>query len=115
MGGIGETDMGYGDLSPEQIYQQFIVKHPNILLVLSGHNYISSWRNDKGEKGNRIYQFLQDFTNANDARGGYIRILEIDPEHKSIAGKMYSPLYSAAKQDGSMIRFSGVKFVQPGN
>jgi len=69
-GGIGETNAGYGDLSPEQIFSQLIVKHSNILMVLCGHNYISSWRNDKGEKGNRIYQFLQDFTDSADAAGG---------------------------------------------
>ena len=110
-GGIGETNTGYGDLSPEQIFNQFIVKHSNILLVLSGHNYISSWRNDRGEKGNRIYQMLQDFTDSADAAGGYIRLLEIDPEKRSITGKMYSPLYNEVKQDAT-IRFTGVKFIK---
>ena len=110
-GGLGETNAGYGDLTPEQIFSQLIVKHPNILLVLSGHNYISSWRNDRGEKGNRIYQMLQDFTDSADAAGGYIRLLEIDPEKRSITGKMYSPIYNEVKQEG-LIRFTGVKFIQ---
>lgn len=112
-GGIGETNAGYGDLSPEQIYNRFIVKHPNILLVLCGHNYISSWRNDKGEKGNRVYQILQDFTDSADYAGGYLRLLEIDPDKRSITGNAYSPLYKKWKQDDSMIRFTGVKFIQP--
>lgn len=111
-GDISERNAGYGDLSPAQIYDQFIVKHPNILLVLSGHLDSSSWRNDKGEKGNRIYQILQDYQ-GEDAGGGYIRLLTIDPERRSISGKIYSPYYNREKQDGSMIRFSGVKFIQP--
>jgi hypothetical protein len=112
-GDIGETNAGYGDLSPMEIYNQLIVKYPNILLVLCGHNYISSWRNDRGENGNRIYQILQDFTDSADYAGGYLRLLEIDPEKRLITGNAFSPLYNKWKQDGSMIRFTGVKFIQP--
>jgi len=111
-GDISERNAGYGDLSPMEIYNQLIVKYPNILMVLSGHNDASSWRNDKGEKGNRIYQILQDYQ-GEDSGAGYLRLLTIDPERKMISGEIYSPYYNKKKMDGSMIRFTGVKFIQP--
>ncbi len=110
-GDISERNAGYGDLSPYQIYNQLIIKHANILLVLSGHNDTSSWRNDRGENGNRIYQILQDYQ-GQDFGGGYLRLLEIDTEKNSIAAKMYSPFYNKQKEDGSMIYFSRVKFIK---
>ena len=111
-GDISERNGGYGDLSPLEVYNQFIVKYPNILLVLSGHNDTSSWRNDKGENGNRIYQILQDYQ-GEDSGAGYLRLLTIDPERRMISGKIYSPFYNREKQDWSIIRFTGVKFIQP--
>ena len=111
-GDISERNAGYGDLSPMEIYNQLIVKYPNILLVLSGHNDTSSWRNDKGEKGNRIYQLLQDYQ-GEDSGAGYLRFLTIDPQRRMISGKIYSPYYNREKLDGSLIRFTGVKFIQP--
>ena len=111
-GDISERNAGYGDLSPEQIYDQLIKKYANILLVLSGHVTSSSWRNDKGENGNRIYQILQDYQDE-DMGDGYLRLLEIDPDKKMISAKIYSPYSNKEKLDGSMIHFSGVKFIKP--
>lgn len=111
-GDISERNAGYGDLSPYQINDMLIRKYPNILLVLSGHVGNSSWRNDRGDNGNRIYQILQDYQGENFG-DGFIRLLEINPENKTISGKMYSPYTKTEKQDGSQIRFSSVNFIQP--
>ena len=109
-GDISE-DNEYGDLSPMQVYDRLIRKHKNILMVLSGHYGNSSWRNDKGKKGNRIYQILQDYQ-LEDSGGAYLRLLEIDTEKSSISGKMYSPYYDKEKRDGSLIHFSKVNFIK---
>jgi hypothetical protein len=111
-GDIAERNAGYGDLSPLEIYDLLIKKHPNILLVLSGHVGSSAYANGRGDQGNRIYQILQDYQ-GEDFGGGYIRLLEINPERRYISGKMYSPYYSKEKQDGSLINFRGVSFIQP--
>ncbi len=110
-GDISERNAGYGDLSPYEIYNQMIKKYPNVMLVLSGHVGSSSWRNDRGDNGNRIYQILQDYQGENYG-DGYIRLLEIDPERKSISGKVFSP-YTKKEKPEARIRFMGVKFIQP--
>ena len=109
-GDISTSNAGYGDLSPSVIYNQFIKKHANIILVLSGHVSTSANRIDTGENGNQIYQILQDYQDI-DAGGGYLRLLEIDTEMKTITAKMYSPFYNITKQDESMFNFTDVKFV----
>ncbi|MGV3559292.1 hypothetical protein [Larkinella arboricola] len=107
---ISTRNAGYGDLSPAQIYDQLIRKHPNVLLVLSGHVVYSAWRDDLGEHGNHIYQLLQNYQ-SQDHGGGYIRLLEIDPQAGTISAKMYSPYYNKTLTDFTNFSFSGVKFV----
>ena len=109
-GDISTSNAGYGDLSPSDIYNQFIKKHANIILVLSGHVSTTAKRMDTGDNGNQIYQILQDYQDI-DAGGGYLRLLEIDTEMKTISAKMYSPFYNITKQDESMFNFTNVKFV----
>ena len=110
-GDISERNAGYGDLSPYEIYDMFIKKYPNILLVLCGHTGSSTWRNDRGDNGNRIYQILQDYQGEN-MGDGYLRLLEINPQRGSIMGKIYSP-YNKKEKCEAVIRFNGVSFIQP--
>lgn len=109
-GQIEQSNAGYGDLSPQQVYDQMIKKHANVRLVLCGHTGSSTYRDDIGENGNHIYQILQDYQ-GQDAGGGYIRLLEIDTNKGTVNGKMYSSFYKIAKNDYSKISFSGVEFV----
>lgn len=110
-GDISERNAGYGDLSPYEIYDTFIEKHPNILMVLSGHTGSSTWRNDRGDNGNRIYQILTDYQHENFG-DGYIRLLEVNPERKYLSGKVYSP-YNGKEKCEALIRFMGVNFISP--
>lgn len=107
---IDQRNAGYGDLSPQQIYDRMIVKHPNVRFVFSGHTGSSAYRDDTGEYGNHIYQILQDYQ-GQDAGGGYIRLLEVDTKAGTIIGKMYSPYYNITKDDYSKISLTGVQFV----
>ena len=107
---IDPGNAGYGDLSPQQIYDRMIKKHPNVRFVFSGHTGTSTYRDDIGEHGNHIYQILQDYQ-GQDAGGGYIRLLEIDPKAGTIDGKMYSPYYNITKDDYSKISLTGAQFV----
>jgi hypothetical protein len=107
---IDQRNAGYGDLSPQQIFDQMIKKHPNVRFVFSGHTGTSTYRVDKGENGNNIYQILQDYQ-GQDAGGGYIRLIEIDTKAGTVNGKMYSPFYNITKDDYSKISLTGVQFV----
>ena len=109
-GVIDQRNAGYGDLSPQQIYDRMIKKHPNVRFVFSGHTGSSTYCDDTGEHGNHIYQILQDYQ-GQDAGGGYIRLLEIDTKAGTINGKMYSPYYNITKEDYSKISLTGVQFV----
>lgn len=111
-GTINQTNAGYGDLSSQAIYDQLVKKHANILMVLSGHVCYSAYKTDIGEKGNIVYQILQDYQNE-DSGGGYIRLLEISPKKKTIAARMYSPYYDKEKADTSTFSFSKVNFIKP--
>ncbi len=107
-GDICEHNAGYGDLSPYAIYDLLIKKYPNILMVFSGHTGSSTWRNDRGDNGNRIYQILTDYQHINFG-DGYLRLLEVDPAKKTLIGKVYSP-YNGKEKCEALIRFTGVKF-----
>lgn len=109
-GEINQTNAGYGNLTCQSIYDQLIKKHANILLVLSGHVDTSAWRTDVGEKGNTIYQILQDYQ-GEDAGGGYIRLLDIDTATGTIAARMYSPFYDKTRDDKSKFVLTGIKFI----
>jgi hypothetical protein len=112
-GTISASNAGYGDLSPQQIYDQLIYPYPNVRLVLSGHVDSSAWRNDPGVNGNRIYQILQDYQ-GEDNGGGYMRLLDIDTTARTISARMYSPYYNLTKADASRFSFTNVQFVTDG-
>jgi hypothetical protein len=110
-GEINQTNAGYGDLTSQAIYDQMIKKHHNILFVLSGHVVTSAHRTDVGDKGNTIYQLLQNYQSL-DYGGGYIRLLEIDPKAGTLSASMYSPFYNITKNDESKFSISGIKFIK---
>lgn len=106
-GEIEQTNSGYGDLSPQQIFERLISVNSNVVFVFSGHTGTSVYRKDMGVHGNQIWQILQDYQ-GQDAGGGFIRLLEIDPEAGTLTGKMYSPFYNVTKDDYSKINISGL-------
>lgn len=110
-GEIAPDNSGYGDLTPQSIYNQFVKKHANIRMVICGHTGSSTWRDNVGAHGNHIYEILQDYQ-GEDNGGGYMRLLEIDPQAGTISAKMYSPVYKKTRDDESRFSFSGVKFMQ---
>lgn len=109
---IAPTNAGYGDMSPKDIFDKYIKNHPNVLLVLSGHNCYTAHREDKGTNQNTIYQILSDYQCKDDG-GAYIRLLDIDVKGKTIVAKMYSPYYHKTLTDNdSYFVISNVKFIQ---
>ena len=107
---IGQDNAGYGNTSPQYMFDQVIKQHSNVRLVLSGHTGSSAHRDDIGVKGNHIYQILQDYQ-GDDMGAGYIRLLEIDPDKGTMKAKIYTPFYNRTRDDASKFEFSGVEFV----
>jgi len=110
-GVINQTNAGYGDLTNQAIYDQMIKKHQNVLMVLSGHVVTTAHRTDVGDKGNTIYQLLQNYQSF-DAGGGYIRLLDIDTKAGTLSASMYSPFYNITKDDESKFSITGIKFIK---
>ncbi len=111
-GTIKQDNGGYGDTSPQHLFDTLVKVHPNVLLVLCGHVDSSAWRTDTGTNGNKVYSILQDYQTT-DLGGGFIRLFDIDTTAHTIAARMYSPYHNTTKTDSSMFTISNVTFIQP--
>lgn len=116
-GGIIGNDTRFGaNRSPKELDSLLIKNHKNILMVISGHTNEAAWRIGTGNEGNQIYEILQDFQKKTyDYGGGYLRLLTIDPEEKTISGKMYSPFFKKDKGKATEFSFPNVQFVGAGD
>ncbi|MFC5409473.1 metallophosphoesterase [Larkinella bovis] len=112
-GEIDTRNAGYGDFSPQVVYDRLIKKHANIRFVLSGHVMSSALKVDTGEHGNKIYQILQNYQN-DDMGGGYIRMLSFDIDKKTVSASMYSPFYQKTREDKSKFILEDIDFIKQG-
>lgn len=110
-GEIGNRNAGYGDFSPQDMYNRLVKLYPNIKFVLSGHVSGSALRIDDGVEGNKIYQMLQNYQN-DDFGGGYIRLLTFDIDNSTVSAEMYSPFYDRSKEDDSKFVIENVDFLK---
>lgn len=90
LGPNGQLDQstGYGDLSPQELFDQFISQERNIRMVFSGHVGTTANRVDTGVHGNKIYSFLQ---TIHSTTTNPVRLVEVDAEHETIKTWVYSP------------------------
>jgi len=94
-----------GNLSDQgglNIYNDLVVPHNNVFLVLCGHSYNSStgygeWKRIDNFGGRIVYGLLSDYQalkNPNDNKvcgNGYLRIMKFVPSENKIYVKTYSP------------------------
>lgn len=107
---IQTNNGGYGDKSPQYIFDNLIKPSPNVRLLFSGHVGTHGYRTDKGDQGNTVYEFLQCY---HDAATNPVRLVEIDPRSKTIATRVYCPSIDQTKDDGSTMTVRDVEWVQP--
>ncbi len=107
---IQQNKGGYGDNSPQYIFDQVMNPYTNVRLVFSGHVGSHGYRTDVGAKGNTIYQFLQCY---HDKTTNPTRLLEIDTKKGTMTTRVYCPSINQDKQDGSSRTIEGVQWVQP--
>lgn len=95
--GIGKDSLEKTVNNGEQIWQKFVSKHKNMLLVFSGHVLHSGVGTlvSEGDNGNKVYQMLANFQEGVEGTemggNGFMRILTIDTDKKTIDVKTYSP------------------------
>lgn len=107
-GTIKTDNGGYGDTAPKKVFDDMMVKQPNLRFVFNGHEGLLAFRQDAGLKGNQIYQFLfneDDTTNPT-------RIIQIDTSKKTIDSYVYGPATDKTyTEKGATVHLEGVSFV----
>lgn len=94
--GIGKAKGDSAANNGAQIWEKFVSKHPNILMVVCGHVLNSGVGTlvADGAHGNKVYQMLANFQGGvvGSQRGGngYIRIVEYNKKNKTLDVKTYS-------------------------
>lgn len=98
-----------GNHDGELLWNALIRKHANVFLVVSGHVLANGtgFLESRGDAGNSVHQALANFQMLDEGGLGYLRLLEISPDGKTLHMKTYSPslkLYSYANdQDFSFV------------
>ncbi|MEO9004047.1 MAG: metallophosphoesterase [Ginsengibacter sp.] len=110
-GEISQTSGGYGDFSPQVIFEKVVKTNPNVRYVICGHTGSSALKIDTLSDGRKVYQILQDYQ-GEDFGGGYLRLLSFDIDKGTISAKMYSPYYNITKQDYSKFEIKDVEFLK---
>lgn len=95
---IQQDNGGYGDKSPQYVFEQAMKPYANVCMVFSGHTGGHGYRVDKGDHGNLIHQFLQCY---HDGKNNPVRLLTIDTDKNEISTHVYSPSSNTTKEDGS--------------
>lgn len=86
--GIGQDNGGYGDTSPQYLYDHLIGKYANVTMVLSGHTGEAAHRVDRGVHGNRIDSFL---TTIHSNSTNPIRLLQFNTRTGTLSTRVYAP------------------------
>lgn len=87
----------------EMLWNALIKKHRGIFLVASGHvlGKGEGVLTSKGEQGNTVNQVLVNYQMLRDGGLGYLRLLELLPDGKTLRMKTYSPslaLFAVGKE-----------------
>ena len=107
---IQQDKGGYGDNSPQYIFDQAMRPYPNVRLVFCGHTGTHGYRTDTGDSGNTIHQFLQCY---HDNTTNPTRLIEIDSKKGTLTTRVYGASIGQDKQDGSSRTITGIQWVQP--
>jgi hypothetical protein len=77
----------------EELWQKLIKKHPNVMIVISGHVATggTGYRKDKGDHGNIVHQMMCDYQKKEMGGLAYLRLLEFAPDGESVQVRTYSP------------------------
>jgi hypothetical protein len=93
----GEDEVNDG----EMMWEKLISRHPNIMLVFSGHVLNSGVGKEIsiGKHGNPVYQMLANYQMGTKGGNGFLRIIRIDTKQGNISVKTYSPYINEYNKD----------------
>lgn len=94
--GEKKTDIG------KRVWKEFVSKHENISFVFSGHHVAAGMIEEKGAKGNTVYQVQADYQNLDkEEPNSYFRHMTFSPSKKTVDVKTYSPHVDKYKDDAA--------------
>jgi hypothetical protein len=105
---IDQRNGGYGDNSPQYVFDQLVKPYPNFRLVFSGQAGAHGYRLDHGDRGNAVYEFMQTY---HDSKTNPVRLFTIDTKAGSIKSRVFCPSIGKDKADGSTLEIKDVKWV----
>ncbi len=100
------------DLSGEDIWNNFVKSHANVLMVFCGHLSTVHYKS-VADKGNTVYEMLFDWQHHKlPGPNSYFALVEIDPVGKRISVQSYSPMLDKYKTDSrGKFEYRNVKFL----
>lgn len=94
------------------IFEQVVLKNPNVRMVLCGHNYNSTRLvediddNGDGVADRTVYQMMANYQNTTNGGNGFLRFMECDVAAGTITHRTYSPYtlaFGSDYEDGSIL------------
>lgn len=91
----------------QQVFDEFVRRHPNIIMVAGGHVFGSEHRERQGLNKNKIQEILSDYQgelpseckHATDAGNGWLQIIEIDPTKTTNNAESYVVKVNGGKEN----------------
>ncbi|NMO13871.1 metallophosphoesterase [Pyxidicoccus fallax] len=106
---IEQGNGGYGNNSPQYVFDNALKLYPNVRFIFSGHVGSHGYRKTTGAQGNEIHQIL---TTYHDSANNPTRLIEVDTAANTFSTRVYMPYTNTEKTDGSKFTVSNVSWVR---
>lgn len=103
--GLGKAEGDEAVNNGEQMWDKLVSRHANILFVFSGHVLFDGVGTlvSEGVHGNLVYQMLANYQSgvegSENGGNGFLRILTINPRHRTVSVQTYSPYLDVYKSE----------------
>lgn len=91
------TNGGFNDAG--DLWEKLVSRHKNFAMVICGHICFSAYRADKGVHGNTVHQILVDYQDLPNGGDTWLRLLQFQPDGKTVKVRDYSPLFDKTSED----------------
>ncbi len=96
----GTADDPEGTSDGGDLWRNLVSRHPNVVLVLSGHIGGTGLLSSPTPHGNVVHQMLADYQSEEEGGAGYLRLIALLPDGASLRVRTYSPWEDAWRRDG---------------
>ncbi len=112
------TAAGVRSANGENIFQNVVLKNPNVRTVFCGHNYNAARRvetiddNGDGKVDRTVYQMMANYQNTTNGGNGFMRFMEFDVADGTVTHRTYSPYtgnFGSDYEDGIAIDEYGTR------